>query len=439
MRLLNLPKIWSDLRSSLWFTPAAITMSFLALSLFLIQLDHRHGHWIIANWPKAFTSSNIGAQSILTIIATSMMTVAGVVFSITIVALTMAASQYSPRILRTFMRDQGNQTVLGVFVGVFLYCIMVLRSVGFDAVLFAAPLSLLGGIFCAFIGIGFLIYFIHHIATVIQVAHVIATTAEETIMTIQERDPFYVSDGQEDEKNVAQDPVGEGNQNVFTIYAMQNGYLQRLEISILRHIASEHDIVIKIPFRIGDFIIKGKALCSVHSSKQVDENVIEEEVLSKISISRDRTIDQDVSFGIRLIVDIALRALSPGINDTTTAVMAINYLTAILDTQIVEAKKHQGDKCSMGRVEVEQMELPHYIGIAFNEIRQSAENNITISLNLMKAFLSLAKVNRRAEVHRALERQTDLVFEASQKQSGSQPDDFDTIADLKKQFDAIEW
>jgi uncharacterized membrane protein len=154
--------LWQDLRSSLWFVPTVFVLGSIVLAVGMVEVDTRLDSRLWEKWPRFFAVGADGARGTLSAIASSMITVAGVVFSITIVALSLASSQYSSRVLRHFMRDRITQTVLGVFVGVFAYCLIVLRMIrGGDEGPFVPLLAVLGGVVLAFVGIGFLIYFIH--------------------------------------------------------------------------------------------------------------------------------------------------------------------------------------------------------------------------------------------------------------------------------------
>jgi uncharacterized membrane protein len=156
--------LWTDLRSSFWFVPAVIVGAAVALALVLIETDRMLLQDVSDSWPRLFGAGAAGSRGMLSTIAGSMITVAGVVFSITIVSLSLASSQYSSRVLRNFMRDRTNQTVLGVFVGIFAYCLVVLRTIrGGDEGAFVPALAVLVAVALAFVGIAFLIVFIDHI------------------------------------------------------------------------------------------------------------------------------------------------------------------------------------------------------------------------------------------------------------------------------------
>jgi len=218
-----------------------------------------------------------------------MITVAGVAFSITIVALTLASSQFGPRLLRNFMRDTGNQIVLGTFIATFIYCLLVLRSVysvgGHD---FVPGISVTFAIALAVANVGALIYFIHHVSTSIHADRVIAA-----------------------------------------VYNELSEHIQRLFPEELLKIAEEHDMLIDLQFRPGEFIVVGTALAKVKSAEHLKENLVEQ-IASSFILGPQRTPEQDAEFAIHQLVEVAIRALSPGINDPFTAITCIDHLGSAL-------------------------------------------------------------------------------------------------------------
>lgn len=181
---------WQEMWSSYRFVPTLIVLSAVALAMLLVILEPLRDVHLGERWPLFFGASPSSPSGLLTTVASSMITVAGVVFSITLVAFSLTASQYTSRLIRNFMRDRVNQVVLGVFVGILAYCLVVLRTIrdGGDGS-FVPTLAVLGGLVLAFVGIGMLIYFIHHIATSIQASSLIAATAQETLSAVDELFP----------------------------------------------------------------------------------------------------------------------------------------------------------------------------------------------------------------------------------------------------------
>ena len=179
----KLKRFWSNLRASFWFVPSLIVAVSIALAVALIEVDSTGSEQWLARWPRLFGAGAAGARGMLSTIAGSMMTVVGVTFSMTLVTLALASSQYTSRILRNFMRDRVTQVVLGIFAGIFTYCLIVLRTIrGGDEGGFVPSLAVSFGVVLAIGGIGVLIFFIHHIASSIQASSIIASVADETMV-----------------------------------------------------------------------------------------------------------------------------------------------------------------------------------------------------------------------------------------------------------------
>jgi uncharacterized membrane protein len=182
----RLKQIWSDLRSSFWFMPSLIVAASIVLAVALIETDSAMGDRWLAQWPRLFGAGPEGARQLLSTLAGSMMTVMGITFSMTLVALALASSQYTSRILRNFMRSRVTQVTLGIFAGIFVYCLIVLRTIrgGAGEAEFVPSVAVFFAFLMALGGVGALIYFIHHIASSIQASSIIASVAEETMAAV---------------------------------------------------------------------------------------------------------------------------------------------------------------------------------------------------------------------------------------------------------------
>jgi uncharacterized membrane protein len=259
----KLKRMWNNLRGSFWFLPSLIVAGSVALAVALIQADTTgSGQWQ-ARWPRLFGASAAGARGMLSTIAGSMMTVVGVTFSMVLVTLALASSQYTSRILRNFMRDRVTQIVLGVFAGIFTYCLIVLRTIrsGSEGG-FVPSLAVAFGVVLAIGGISTLIFFIHHIASSIQASSIIASVANETLAAVDRLFP-----GQ-----LGQDPPGgDGDEALLplrelhwqTVPAQRNGYIQSVDNAALLRLAREHQTIVRMERGIGDFAVQGTPLVSL--------------------------------------------------------------------------------------------------------------------------------------------------------------------------------
>jgi uncharacterized membrane protein len=383
----KLRHIWGIIRDSLWFVPGSIVVLAIGAAVGLIEIDSRLSPDAFNGFPRLFGAGASGSRGMLVAVATSMVTVAGVAFSITLVALSLASSQYSPRVLRNFMADRTNQAVLGAFVGIFAYCLVVLRTIREgEASSFVPSLAVLGGAGLALVGIGLFIYFIHHIASSIQASHILARIARDTT----ERIDHLFPEGVGHERPCSDDPAAtaRGSQTWHPVPAERTGYIQRVDPDALFEAAGELDAVIRMEASIGEFIAQGRPVASVLAPGPPTMRLAHR-IASAYSVGPYRTTDQDPGFGIRQLVDIALKGLSPGINDTTTAVMALDYLTAILvrlsDRSIESPCRFDNGNL---RVITRGPTFEGLVDLALDQIRQHAGGNVAV-LGRMLATLEL--------------------------------------------------
>lgn len=369
-------RYWYKVRTSFWFVPSIIVLAMMLLALAAIELDTRIDPEILEAWPRLFGAGAQGSRSLLATVAGSMITVAGTVFSITLVALSLASSQYSSRVLRNFMNDRSNQAVLGAFVGIFAYCLVVLRVIrdgGPGA--FVPSLSVLGGVVLGLLGIGVLVFFIHHIAVSVQASHIAAAVAHEALLSIDHLFPA-------DDRNClpVRAPAAQTSEHSVWqgVDASRNGYLQQVDTAELLGFARRHAGLVRVEPAIGDFVVEGAPLVSVLRATPLDQSTVEW-LRSCFAIGRQRTLEQDIGFGIRQLVDVALKALSPGINDTTTAILCINQMTAVL--RAAGRRRLRYAHCIDGGVERVLMQHPCFAGlleVAFGEIRQHGAGNAVV-------------------------------------------------------------
>lgn len=415
---------WNETRSSFWFAPAVIVLGALGLASLLIAIDTRidRGLWVLPRWPLVFGAGAAGARGLLSTVATSMITVAGVVFSITIVALSLTSSQYTSRVLRNFMRHRVNQVVLGVFVGIFAYCLVVLRTIrGGDEGAFVPSLAVLGALVLAFVGIGFLIYFIHHIALSIQASSILAAVADETIAVVDRLFPQELGD---DLDEGALDRVSLPADDAWlAVAAARTGYLEVVDAEALLTVARERDAVVRMERGIGEFVVAGTTLASIGPRVPIDEATTRA-LNAAYVISRQRTVQQDAAFGIRQIVDIALRALSPGINDSTTAVMCVDYLEAIL-VRIAERRVASPFRMQDGslRVIARGHTFETLLAAALDQIRQSATGNITVLTRMLQALALVASRTQSRPRQGAIREHADLVAAVARRAATSPRDE----------------
>ena len=411
----KLKRLWSNLRASFWFVPSLIVAISIALAVALIGADFTGSEQWLARWPRLFGVGADGARGTLSTIAGSMMTVVGVTFSMVLMTLALASSQYTSRILRNFMRDRVTQVVLGIFAGIFTYCLIVLRTIrgGVDGV-FVPSLAVSFSVLLAMGGIGVLIFFIHHIAASIQASSIIASVADETMAAVGRLFPGELGQGpvvDDEDQAVLALPVLRWQ----AVPAKGNGYIQSMDNAALLRLARENNTIVRMERGIGDFVVHDTTLASLALEFPPEHEIITA-LQQAYRIDRYRTVEQDCAFGIRQIVDMALRALSLGINDTTTAVMCVDYLTAILAR--LASREIPSSHCYEDgglRVIAIGPTFASLVAEAFDQIRGSANGNVAIMLRMLGAVQTIASLTASPSRRRALRGQVQWIAELAER------------------------
>jgi uncharacterized membrane protein len=356
---------WDGLKHSLWFRPTLITIAFYLLVLVMIKVDH----FIATEYPDAYDSfqssaSAEGARTVLTLTAGTLIAVVATVFSVTIVALQLASAQYTPRLIRSFTGDRGVQLTLGVFIGSFVYILRLVGEIypdpsrGDD---FIPHLSIALASIITLMDVGFLIYFIHHAATTIQ-APVIIERATEQVDQIRR-------------SVVPSTPEWEGEQlrptvTSAVIYCPESGYIQDIDERRLSRAASKAGVTVRLERMMGDFVLPDTPIATVWPA-DIAPKEIEKALRSTIVLGRERTTNQDFEFGLRILAEIAMKALSAAINDPSTAMTCIDRICQSL---VTGAETYRGPLVHLGKdgrgmVIVPRPEPQRLLDVAFTGIR----------------------------------------------------------------------
>ncbi len=411
---IRLLRFWEDIRGSYWFVPGVMIFGAILLALATIALDDNYPTSALGSLGFIWNGGAQGTRGILQTVAGSMITVAGVTFSITMVALSFASSQFGSRLLRSFMTDVRNQFVLGTFIATFIFCLLVLGSVGSGSGdQFIPYLSVTVGLLLVLASLGVLIYFIHHMALSMQAPYVIGQVAEDLLNSIDNVFSFYIEGGGHSSQAVQdeQDVLKNFDDHSSIIRCDTNGYIQAIDEEKLIEFASRQDLAIELPNRPGHFLMEGDVLALVLPENRVNEEV-EKEIKKYIVIGKQRIPIQDVEFGIEQLVEVAERSLSASINATFTALLCIDWLAAALAKLLKKdfPSPYRYDRSGKLRlVFVRPLTLEGVIDAAFNPIRQSAHENVAVRIRLLeKIALLLEKVDDE-QARQALERQADLI------------------------------
>ena len=411
---------WEDFRTNFWFMPTCMVAGAIALSLATIHLDKATpSHNWIATLGWTFTRGPEGSRAVLSTVAGSMMTIASVTFSITVVALQLASSQFGPRLLRNFMRDRGNQVAIGTFIATFAYCLLILRTVnGTEGDQFVPHISVTVGLFLALASLGVLIYFIHHAAESIQAENVIAGVSRDLHEAI---DRLYPEDIGREPPQPSLDKGEIALPESFdraarAVASPRSDYLQAVDLDRLLGLAGEHDLVISVDRRPGKFFFKGGDLARAWPGDRVDDDLAGA-IRDAFYFGPRRSLTQDVEFAIDQLVEIAVRALSPGVNDPFTAINCVDRLGAALCALAEKAipSPYRHDEKGRLRVVTDASTVAGIVNAAFHQIRQAARSDASVTLRMLE---TIAAVGRRADhpdFRAALHRQADAIHRGSRE------------------------
>ena len=424
---------WEALRTTLWMVPTVLVMVAGVLFVVTFEIDWAayYGHLTLPFWMR--TESADAGREILIAIAAAVITVVGVVFSVTILAVTFASQQFGPRMMRNFVRNVGNQVTLGIFVATFVYSTLALGAIAISGShgVFVPHLTILVAEALLLVDIAVLIYFIHHIAKSVQLPEVVAGIARDLTREIDAEFPDPVRS-----RDAAGPPSGYGMSSAEmvkvleerggTVPAVASGYLQFLGYAQLVEIATRTDSVIRLSHRPGHFIAAGRPLATVWprgSAAQVAE------ALAKAHVTGPhRTLMQDPVFAIDQLVEIAIRALSPAVNDTFTALTCIDWLSAGLRRVTGRSLGEGIYRDRSGRVRLIEP-APSYARMAnraFDKIRQASAGMPVVMIHMMDALSSVVEETTSTEQRRILLRQGEMIARSA-AESVSEPNDLDDV------------
>jgi len=402
---------WDRLRTSYWFLPAVMSGLAAVFSLLLVSLDETlQDHWLLdLGW--IYTGSADGARQLLAAVAGSMITVAGTVFSVMIVALSLASNQFGPRLLRTFMRDRGNQLVLGTFIATFVYCLLVLRTVrGEDDGDFVPHVAVTGAVLLALASVGVLIYFLHHAAVSVQAPTIIANVGAQLQASIEALFPEELGQPAEDNgSRVFDGSIPPGfEQEARPVPAACDGYVQAINSERLLSLAAENELLVRVERRPGQFVVKGGSLALVWPAGRPE---FADQIQDAFIVGSRQTSEQDAEFVMNQLVEVAVRALSTGVNDPFTVFSCLDYLGAALSK--LAGKKipspYRLDDKERLRVIAAPDTFAQMADTAFDQIRRYGRSSTDVLGRMLDVIAVVLTHVRRDEDHSALMRHAMLI------------------------------
>jgi uncharacterized membrane protein len=401
-----------------WVMPGLMTLAGIILAVLLVQVDASGilPTWLVNNaW--LYNGGSTGARTLLGAVASSTIGVAGTVFSITIAALSLAAGQMGPRLLRNFTKDRGNQVTLGAFLGTFSYSLMVLRTVrSEDEGAFVPHLSLTFGIMLAFACVGMLVFFVGHMSGRINVDTVVDLVSEDVRkaiegLTVKEQQPGA--------------PALSFWDSAEPVVDARRGYLQQLDAAGLAEWGDDNNASVRLLVRPGDYVFPGAPIALVKPRIEGAEDAIR----SATALGPQRGSSADIEFSIRQLVEVAVRALSPGINDPLTAISVIDRLGAAL-CDLAPLHLPTGVLMAKGRpvLIVPSVDYDGLVDAMFHMIRQNGSRSPAVLIRILDVLTAVVTVERASRRLATLQRHADLVLDDASRQIKSPAD----LQDVRK-------
>jgi uncharacterized membrane protein len=420
MRRQLLESVWLDqLRTGVWTVPLAMLPLAVLLNVAAGQLDEGANDlaWL-RSW-HLYSGSGDDARNLLSTLVTSIITMSSLVFSITVVTLSLASNQFGSRLVRIYLTDVRTKLALGTFTATVVYCLLALRSVHEAMTPREVPhvtvtIGLVLGMACVLI----LLFFLHVIARSIIADQVIRRVSEALEQQIDAL-PDAGADGAPATTSAAQPSPwpADFESRAVLLLSTDEGYVQAVDHKTLARIAEREALLVALTFKAGDFMCRQGWLGHVLAPQALAPQV-QDELRGAVAIGKRRTATQDLEFSIRHLIDIALRALSPGINDTNTALVVIDRLRGAIARLLGKRLKIDVRHPGAWRLRFPEDHHGDVLDTAFNQIRQSATQNPAVLIRLLQAYAKLAEHVRTPAQRDTLLRHARMAAEAGRKATG---------------------
>jgi uncharacterized membrane protein len=386
--------------------PSAGAAAALVLAAVTLSIDH---HLIDDGAPfPIFTGEPDTARTILSLIATAIATLTALILTIVAVIIQLATQALSPRAVRTFLQDAHSHLTIGTFVTTFTFALVVLQQFGLtydfeaDSV---TSVSVTVAFVLAVVSLGMFISYVDHIVHQARVTSIIDRIGNETRYAIRQE---YPTEEERPGRVNRKLPDAEPDE---VVAATKNGVILEIDVPRLMRVIREREVTVVMVPAVGDFIPTGGRLLEIHGDADIDRGAL----MKTVEIDAERSIMQDVPFGFRLLIDIAERALSTGINDPTTATQVVDQLHDLLrqlGTRPFPTGWH-ADDAGTPRLFVPQPTWDIYVALAFEEIRHHGASSLQVVRRIRSAVEDLLE-NLPEDRHPALRRQIRLLDETAE-------------------------
>ncbi|MBT63813.1 MAG: hypothetical protein CML13_11435 [Puniceicoccaceae bacterium] len=392
--------LFRRITQSFWFIPAGLFLLAILTAFVLTGTDHLLGlNERLEDFEWLYASSPDGARAVLSTIAGSMITVAGVLISTTVVVLTLASQQYGPRLVKNFIEDRPSQIVIGSFAGCFIYSILIMRNIHSGEVDFVPHLSILVALLAAVVCIAMMIYFIHHISVTIQVQSILERVHDDLSALVDAVFPEDLAQPLETPEHLADEAAVAAaleGQQASALRAKKPGYLQAVRSDRLLDFAVEQGLVLELQVQPGAFLLRGEMICRAFSKTELSEELADA-LLACFVFGRFPTSEQDMLFPIKQLAEMAIRALSPGINDPHTAIECVDYLATSLCAVAGRSfpSPYRADAAGELRVITPVHTFEEILRVAFQQIHHYGREDVNV---VSRIFLALQKIGADASL-----------------------------------------
>ena len=413
---------WEGIVSSFWFVPGFLTIGAVVLFLVTHQID-RLLSVDLEELPLIFSGGATAARALLSTIAGSLITVVATVFSLTIVALQLASTSYTPRLLRNFTSDRGVQVVLGAYIGTFTYALLALRIIRTpesQQPTFIPVISVTLAVVLTLVCVGLLVYFIHHIAGMIQSSTIVKSAHQDATQSLANLTDL------ENAPAEAQDPRTHPafkelmDEEGPEIKAQESGYVQYMDLDRILQALTENaapaKMVVELPFGPGHFVAAGLPILRLWPAPEGNPEGVpegglgkaEKEIHKAFFFGKERAFSQDFAFGLRQLSDIALKGVSPGVNDPTTSMQAMDRMEAIFIALGEKAlPPHVQERNLNGTrvlLKVGRYDFDDAVGLAFDQLRRASftSGQVAVLERLLEVIERVLAANKLPERQQAL-------------------------------------
>jgi uncharacterized membrane protein len=391
-------KMRERIRESYWFIPASMGIGSVLLAAGCLAVEGEVTSSWLASSGWIYTRDATGARQLLATIGGSLITVTGVVFSVTLVALTNASSQFGTRILRTFARDTGNKVVLGAFVGTFLYCLLIMRTITGGPNGFVPHFSVLVGIALSMLCFGLLIYFIHHVIRVVQADNVITELSNDLNGTIARMFPSRIGDPAGPAPQFSAPSL---HQSATPVIAEMAGYVESVDSDAILKGAVKNNITVEILCSPGAFVYCGSTLAVIRPEC---EPAVAQALARAFNIDSERSYVQDLGFAYQQLVLVATRSMSPAINDQLLAMTCIDRLCeslVVLGARQLPSR-HRSDEDGHIRVVTPPIYYTEIVRIALSLVSEVSRDSAAVSSHILKSVGHVLEATEVPELRKAL-------------------------------------